>query len=603
MGKIHVLPPQEALKIAAGEVIERPAHVIKELLENSIDAGATAISIYINDAGKTLIRIVDNGCGMEEEDAIACFLPHATSKISSVHELEQVSSFGFRGEALASISAISMVTLYTKQANDELGTAIDYQEGAITRKELVACAQGTDISIKDLFYNTPVRKKFLKQDETEWNALQATVHAYCLSNPSIHIKLYHNGSLMLNAPPVTECKDRALQVWDTGIASNFINLLQDETVDDITGIKITGYISRPTFWRYGRQYIYFFVNGRWVKNAELSKGLFKGYLNVLPPGRFPAAVIFVTVPPTTVDINVHPKKEEVKFTHPGVIQTNVALLVKKTLENLVTSSIGSAQVPEKLRATPTYELPEEQFVDATPFRPWRPFEFAQTNNNHKQFNTNNFYTIQTIQNNTRQTQDCVTQDLTYTKIIGQLFATYIMLEKETEFVLIDQHAAHERILYEKYQKTFDSHQGTALIFPETMDIPATSMNNLVAHKNFFERQGISFDVIGASTIVIRSTPHEMTSNSLKEFIMDALTFINEYENIDRDLFGKKFQEHLHAQRACKSAIKAGDILSEQLMQKLIDDLLAIPNRFICVHGRPTMWTITKTELEKKFKRA
>jgi len=272
MSIIKILSPEEAKKVAAGEVVERPASVIKELLENSLDAGATTITVYIAKAGKQLLRVVDNGCGMEPDDAQLCFDNHATSKLSSIADLAQLDSFGFRGEALASISSVSKVALQTRYNKEKTGVSLEQVDGKILSKKTIACAVGTDLKIHDLFYNTPVRKKFLKQDETEWNQIQNLVQAFCLSNLSIHFKLYRDDRMILNAPAVSTLKDRVTQLWGHNLAQN----LQPASGEIADGCKLLGLISNHNFWRYGRQQIFFFVNNRWVKNSELSKALMKG---------------------------------------------------------------------------------------------------------------------------------------------------------------------------------------------------------------------------------------------------------------------------------------------------------------------------------------
>lgn len=598
IAKIKVLPQQEALKIAAGEVIERPAHVVKELVENALDAGATSVSVYIQKAGKELIRIIDNGCGMVSQDAHMCFLPHATSKISCMDEVERVASYGFRGEALASIAAISNVTLITKpndSPDDALGVSITYKGGGVEQEVALACPVGTDIQIHDLFFNTPVRKKFLKQDETEWNAIQNIVYAFCFSHSHVHFKLYHDNKLMLNAPPVTTAKDRALQVWEPNIAQNLIPLHSDE--DLANALRINGYISHHNFWRYGRQNIYFFVNNRWVRNTELSKAVMKGYANVLPPDRFPAAIIFVTIDFQALDINVHPKKEEVRFSKPLVVQTELMNCIKSTLEKHVSSVIGE----KKLEQGVSIDLPQ-QFFEPLLSQPYVRAPQNDTPHWANSFSSEPFDKQSLYQKATTLPVISNEVDIQDFKVIGQMFNTYIILEKADSVVFIDQHAAHERILYERYKKNFDIQHGTALLFPESFTVSPVAIQGLLRCKDFFERQGIAIDVLGADQIVVRSAPPMLKGTSLKELISQAASFIMEHESLEQSLFAQKINEHIHAQIACKSAVKAGDILTMLQMHQLIADLGQTPNRFICVHGRPTTWSIPKMDLEKKFKR-
>ncbi len=593
MGRIHLLPPHEALKIAAGEVIDRPAHVLKELIENSIDAGATTITVFIEDVGKQLIRVVDNGCGMSEDDAELCFASHATSKLHCVDDLEQVASFGFRGEALASVAAISKVKLITKQhtADESVpGIAIDYSGVTLQQRGVIACGVGTDIQIRDLFFNMPVRKKFLKRDETEWNALQSVFTAFCLSHSRIHFKLYRDGACVINAPGVIHERERALQLWETDIAHGLLPLQNDQTVHEDV-ISITGSLSHQHVWRYGRQHIYFFVNGRWVKNNELAKALMKGYSGVLPEACFPAAVIFITMDRKFVDVNIHPKKEEVRFAHPGRLQTMLTTAVKRTLEQHVTRTLSPVSAP---LSQPQISIPPQSSIAPMPtiFPP--------------QFFTSMPPVVSSVSYNVVppvvhvQTQPEVLQP-TFT-IVGQLFATYLIIEKEDAIIFIDQHAAHERIVYEKMKQNYTVQHGVTLLFPEIVALAPEQINGLLEHKDFLIQQGVEFDILSDEKVVVRSAPPQLKNVAIAEFMRDVATFIHEHATLDTNLLGTTLHERIHAQLACKTAIKAGDVLSHEQMKKLIEDLELVDNRFICVHGRPTMWRIEKSEFEKKFRR-
>lgn len=663
MNIIKVLPPHEAQKIAAGEVIERPAHILKELLENSIDAGATQISIWVEQSGKQLIRVVDNGCGMSPEDAHMCFLPHATSKVSSLDEVYAVRSYGFRGEALASISAVSKVTLITRLRDDAsgVGVKLGFQQGVIIGQEAIACPIGTDLAIRDLFYNIPVRKKFLKADSTEWNQLQAIVQAFCLSHHTLHFKLFHDDKLVINAPPAATVKDRVMQIWDHDLAQNLIQL--EESEKPLPWLSYSGLISGHQFWKYGRTHIFFFVNGRWIKNQELSKALLKGYLNVLPPGKFPAAFIFLQVDPAHVDINVHPKKEEVRFIKPATVDAQIFNAVKVTLE----------QQFNRILQPDTTSISELSFATSTTL-PARPFDRAQDKlrfgevvrrleepsrigerDESSPFNKNflvhkdssgtqlpsqmyqakpavnwdtllNLSAVQ-LQDSIQQSkkvediaiQEAIPQESQEKlfsflsreedrdigasfSIIGQLFATYILIQSNDQLIIIDQHAAHERVLYEKYLKNFQYKEGTVLLFPEVIRVSNEQMKILQTVFDFFEEQGILLEQFGALEIVIKTSPPLVAQHDLKNLIFEVIEFVQEYEAIDRELFRKKLNEFTHSHMACKAAVKAGDLLEPIFMHQLVSDLMIADNRFICVHGRPTMWTLGKPTIEKNFRR-
>jgi DNA mismatch repair protein MutL len=593
MNVIKILSDQESKKIAAGEVVERPSSVVKELIENSIDAGAKKISLHVEKSGKQLIRVVDDGCGMSEQDAKTCFLNHATSKIMSLADLDDHKFFGFRGEALATISSVSKVVLETN------GIRLRYVEGKFLENKKVSRFVGTDIFINDLFFNTPVRKKFLKQDETEWNQIQNLFYAFCLSNIYIHFKLFRDNKMVLNAPPIEKIKDRIMQIWGNNFAQNLTELdVQDKN------LSIRGLISKHNFWRYGRQQIFFFVNGRWVKNKELSKGLIKGYRNVLPPARFPAAFLFFDVENDFVDINVHPRKEEVRFAKPVTVENLLHRAVTETLENFVSGQLGAAPDMSLDTISPQQVATKSLGTNGDTFA---------SSSYISEFKNNPGETGMTLKDDSpvrcasRASESIACRSFSEgrqrgVKIIGQLLNTYIIIENDDGLLIIDQHAAHERILYEKFLKKFEKKDGTRLLFPEILHLNEHNQKIVLNEKEFLQNQGIEVEKIGDDQIAIKTSPPKVQNSDLKEIILELIEFVQENEELEKELFRKKLNEHVHSHLACKMAIKAGDKLSTEMMQNIVDQLNEVPNRFICVHGRPTTWKIDKLELEKKFRR-
>jgi DNA mismatch repair protein MutL len=625
MSKIKILPSHEAQKIAAGEVIERPAHILKELLENAIDAGASQITIYIEQSGKQLIRVVDNGCGMSADDAVCCFLPHATSKITSLDDLYTVQSYGFRGEALASISAVSKVQLITRasDAQDEaIGCLVEYYDGNAQCVQPTACPVGTDIAVRELFYNMPVRKKFLKHDETEWNQLLSIVQAVSLVHTPIHFKLFHDTKLVLNAPAVSTPQDRIAQIWGNNVAQQLQPLNVENTEARMPSwLSFSGLISQPHFWRHGRQLMFFFVNNRWIKNQELGKALLKGYLNVLPPAKFPAAFIFLTVDQSFIDVNVHPKKEEVRFIKPATVDTHLSNAVKKTLEKRTENSLSFERIetprPSLTHHEPTvfqsFIVPPEQPLNnqiSTPINWDTIFTEAKITSP----GTSNPVSIEVSeQKEVTQNPVIVTQQLIipqqkqsflcdYFSIIGQLFKTYIMIENGDELVIVDQHAAHERVLYEKYLKNFESKEGSTLLFPEIVQVTKNQLTLIMGVQDFFHQQGIVIEEFGEQSLVIKTSPPLIQQHDLKNLVLEIALFIEEHDHFDTIKFRKQLNEFTHSHMACKAAVKAGDQLTPIFMQQLITDLAAADNNFICVHGRPTIWTHSKSHIEKNFRR-
>ena len=611
MNKIHVLPLQEAQKIAAGEVVERPASVVKELLENALDAGATKISLHIDNgagrsgsAGSSRIRIVDNGCGMSVDDAKMCIVTHATSKIKTLADLDQVRTFGFRGEALSTVSSVSKLTIITKEKSDAptAGVKLYVENNTIQKQESVACSVGTQIDVQDLFYNTPARKKFLSRDETEFNHIAQLVYAFCLSNLHVHFTLYKNGEQVLSAPSTSNAIDRASQLWQD-ISGHCVELTQQE-VPKSYPVKLSGFIIHHQYTRYNKNRIFFFVNGRYVKNPSLSRALLKGYLNVLPPMKFPAGCVYLEVDQSSIDVNVHPRKEEILFSKPRLVESAITVSVTSTLEALFARKLAAqshssphpfdttsyAKAPSATQGERWSDLPplshtaqpQEIIQQPTPSLPPPALSDSQSE----------LYRTGAVENG---------PNFESASIIGQLKTTYILLDHPDGLLMVDQHAAHERIMYEKFRAGFLQREGTRLLFPETIEATSHELELLEAHAEFFTSQGVELDILSANKLAIKSAPPKVHA-SLREFMREAIDFMVEHERIDKEAFAQKLREHVHAQMACKAAIKAGDVLSHEAMAQLLKDLSQTDNRFICAHGRPTMWQVSFNEIERNFKR-
>jgi DNA mismatch repair protein MutL len=607
MARIKQLSPHEAQKIAAGEVVERPANVVKELVENALDASATHISIYIEDAGKKLIRIVDNGCGMGQEDAHLCFKHHATSKITTVEQLSNLQTFGFRGEALSSIAAVSKITLITKETVAPLGIQLNLENLQATNEQTITCNTGTDIQIADLFYNVPARKKFLKTNDTEWRQIQLLFQAFCLDYKHIHFALYHQNSLVYNCPPVNDLAHRISQLYDHTIASQLIPI-----TSETNGIHIEGVISAHTYGRYDRSAIFFLVNKRWVKNHSLSKALLKGYANVLPPDKYPLACLHINLDPAQVDINIHPRKEEVQFLHPRIVEQAIQGAVKTGLENHL-----SAQLQKKVHFAPqpswqSQSVPRAFTPEIAPLH--APQQFTPTpfvGQMQKsapalvETATNSNFLPSSAALNQAQSLDAapsITQDFFDIHIVGQLHKTYILIEEKDGLFIVDQHAAHERILYEQFATRFEEVATIALLFPPIITLSEHEMGLLMSHEQIFARNHITIEQLGTNQVIVHAIPVHLKEINMDELVHQTIGWIEENQKCDPELFYKKVNEKLHAQMACKAAVKAGDTLTQTQMHQLIMDLQRVNNRFTCPHGRPTGWNISLYEIEKKFKR-
>lgn len=598
MGIIHLLPEHEVHKIAAGEVVERPASVVKELLENALDAEASSIVITIKDGGKQLIRIVDNGCGMAPEDAHNCLKNHATSKIRSVADLETVTTFGFRGEALASIASVSKLTLRTRESSSDIGIQLVVEAGAVVSENIIACPVGTDITVEELFFNVPARQKFLKKDDTEWRAIQQLIVTSALQHQACSFSLSNNDHQTIHAPAVTTQLERMAQLLGTELARDLISCTSSY---DGLNLTIEGIIARPTRHRYDKNQIFISVNRRPVKNHKLVQALIKGYNNILPVGQNPIAVLSITIDPHEVDINIHPRKEEVRFAHPVTVERTISEMVEKALNTEISQHLGASN--------PIDRLPEL----FAPARPW-------SNQYQQQTSHESVEPTHCQQENRCETPDFFVQQLgpvaTQTAIIqeelpnnphnyqlfGQLLNTYILIETDESLVLIDQHAAHERVLYELFDDRFNEQASTQLIFPLIINLTHDESTVLTDHVQAFHQYGIDLEPFGSHAFTIRSVPVYLKNAPFETIIKTFLAWIDEEKPVSRDDFARLLTEKLRALMACKAAIKAGDRLSTPEMHELISKLMACQQKTTCPHGRPTIHQLAKHDIEKIFQR-
>ncbi len=616
--KIRRLPQEEIQKIAAGEVVERPASVLKELLENSIDAGATIISIFIEQAGKKLIRVVDNGCGMSKADALMAFVPHATSKICSVDDLISISSYGFRGEALASIASVSRATLVTAQlGHEDQATKVECNAGHIERVEATVAQAGCDFSIRDLFCSVPVRLKFLKKDETEWNQLYDLVQAVAFSMPQIHFTLYRDGHVVLNAPAVESVLDRSRQIWEGHHAQHMLDFDTGQAVG--LECSVRGVISRPAVQRYNRADILLFVNGRWVKNSNLMKAVLKGYAHSLPDGKFPMAVVFITLSQERVDVNVHPRKEEVAFISPGRVESAIAEAIKAALEVSVAPLVRTQDFLHDVRSSAEVFVPKPEVIEPQTLPTFMPRFASRAPVSFAEFATKTvdaapaFVQAPRIQQIPFVVQEQPVQQRLFDdipqkyaepagRVCGQLFNTYILVDERDCFVLVDQHAAHERILYERMKAGFEDAASVELLFPAVVALPDEQCQALAQAQEFFAGRGISFEQFGPGKIRVFSFLVDSARVNFQDFFSELAVMLLEDKNLSSQEIRTKIYEHIHSHAACKAAVKAGDVLSVLEMNTLLADLQTVENRHMCIHGRPTTWRIPKNDIEKHFRR-
>lgn len=596
MPNIQKLAPQEAQKIAAGEVIERPANIVKELVENAIDADATRIDIAIANGGKQQIKIIDNGCGMDTTDAQNCFEHHATSKIKQVTDLESIGTFGFRGEALSSIASVTTITLITKTKKAPEGTKVLISGANVQTVEPCSAKTGTSITVSDLFFNVPARQKFLKKDETEWRHITKLFYAFVLCYPHIHFTLHHNGKQQYNCPSITTLADRFVQLNDSNLGKKMLPVSSKRD-----GYSVSGCVSDHHYFRYDRSNIFLFVNKRWVKNNGLIRAVVNGYQNVLQPGKFPAGVIHITLDQHELDVNIHPRKEEVQFTHPRIIETLIKGSVKDALEQAITKQLQqttSTPVITKIQKPirpftiqPNIYIPQKAFSEPLPIK--APF----TNSTNSLAPVSN-KPIPPMQNTTIKSIQTKEKPV----IIGQYNKTYIMLEHANGILLIDQHAAHERILYEQFTAQKNNIVTVPLMFTQRITLSKNDIAAITPHLELLKEQGFVCEVFGENQICIRSIPVYAKNIKLEELITQFVSWVTEHTQLAQEELLQKVTKLLHADVACKAAVKAGDILDTKQMSQLVQNLKKTINRLTCPHGRPTSWLLPLDEVIKKFKR-
>ena len=611
--RIKILPENISNKIAAGEVVQRPASVLKELLENSLDAEAKNIEVFIKAAGKNLIQIVDDGIGMSEADAIASIERHATSKISSLDDLDSISTFGFRGEALSSIKSVSKVEIKTKEDNKELGVNLSIDEFGV-KIEKGNFPKGTSISVKNLFYNTPGRRKFLKANPTELKHITDTFKRIALSYPPVSFKLWNNDELIFDYNS-TELSGRIKQV----IAENiFEGIIEVEEKTDF--LNINGYVAKPTFLKKSKGEQFLFVNNRFIINRTVNHAVFSAYSHLLEKGEYPFFVLFLELDPQNVDVNVHPAKMEIKFDDEKNIYNFVKAVIRKSIGQYdLVPNIGFDSSEETSTAL---KQENEEYVTKGDFsdRPnsnmnynrnenkgiYKEDEidllFSNINPNMKR-EVSNSNSSHPFEDNVYQHSSNIsdeTNEQNSTSFLVSLHNKYILSPIKSGLMVIDQHVAHERILYDKAINSFDvdipfSQQ---LLFAEEVKLDPADYDLLNSINKYLNQLGFELKFKKKNIVIINGVPSDVKSGSEVETLKGIIAEyrINEEEKHleERDNLAKSF--------SCKAAIKAGDKLTEQEMRILVDQLFATTMPYVCPHGRPIIIKIPLTEFDKRFGR-
>lgn len=655
MPKIKVLPKEIAELIAAGEVVERPASVIKELMENAIDAGSSSVTVEIKNGGITYIRVTDNGCGISREDIRNAFISHATSKISTRDDLYAIGTLGFRGEALASIAAVSNVEVLTRTTEEETGTRYCISAGEETLVDDAGCPLGTTIVVRDLFFNTPARMKFLKKDVSEANAVAGIVDKIALSNPDVSIRFIREGKSALFTSGSGDLKTAAYEIFGKDFADGLI-----ESDYSFESVKISGLVSKPTKSRPNRNMQFFFVNGRLVKSGTASAALSEAYKNSIMVGKFPYCVLNITTAPGLVDVNVHPAKIEVRFANERTVFSAVYYAAKNALEHrdeapkvtiprtaqtelfepvrpkteqmrlpekqpdfwnrMSSSEYRSAQQPEK----PTYQQLAAREDIITVASPDKKPETADSEPSTIQ----HFLDAQRAKKEetavieadirlelsekaatlpdekpeeTARALDTAVDEkpaeLPVT-VIGEAFKTYIIVQQGESIFLVDKHAAHERMLFNELVKNDSKRSTQMLLTPITVTLSKEEYSSVLDNLDMLMQAGFAVEDFGYSVVIVRECPMEISADEVADVVAELAGYL--VENRQKLISEKK--EWLFSLMACKAAIKGGMYTTEYERELFIKRLFASPEIRYCPHGRPVMIEITRRELEKNFGR-
>lgn len=595
MSRIRLLPETVASQVAAGEVVERPASVVKELIENSIDAGPRKIEVMIRRGGISLVRVIDDGCGMDRDDALLSLERHATSKIRSAIDLQAIGTLGFRGEALPSIASVSRFRLTTREPGAIAGTEIIVNGGKIDIVRESGEAPGTQVEVRSLFYNLPARRKFLRSENTESRNIEHQVHLQAIGHPQIAFTLLRDDRLVFQLPATGTLRDRIRDLYGVALLERLIELHGTGSPK----IRIGGFIGQAGLSRQTRAQQLIFVNGRAIESGLITNAVREGYHTALMKGQYPVTFLFVDLDPAAVDVNVHPAKREVRFRDPNGVHEAIIRCVQETLERSRTEwqqkfrapatpspSPEKATVDLKLRPEITFpevsdrELPHLGRAVAgvvDPGRAVKPDEALSRRSSGGDGNEQQF------------------------QIIGVLGRLYILMENANGLVLVDQHAAHERILFEELRRKMEEQGVPAqkLLLPQTFDLPPRDADWIERNLPTLEKMGIGIESFGPNTFKIDSLPSFLNALDPAQFMSKV---IDDLRSVSNSSSAMRMGEEMIAKTVCRHAVKANDPLGYLEVEKLIRDLLDCDLPYCCPHGRPTMIQISLAELEKKFGR-
>ncbi len=599
---IRVLDKSVADKIAAGEVIERPVSIVKELVENAIDSGGDSVVVEIKNGGKSYIRVTDNGCGIPADEVETAFLRHATSKIQTAKDLDSIHSLGFRGEALASIAAVTHTELITKTAASKMGTRILIHGSEVLTKEGTGCPDGTTIIVTDLFYNTPARQKFLKTDAAESGQIIDFMSQIALAYPNIRFRFINNGNIVFSTTGNGDVLAAILAVYKMKEYQDLVPVNHKEE-----GSQVSGYISRPSLSRTNRRNQIFFVNGRVVSSKVIERGVTRGYRERLFEGRYPICFLFIETDPARLDVNIHPNKREVRFDQEEEIVYLVARAIEGALGTKAAVTEAKNVFVEKIAETKHASKQKTEQVDIKQLlstkRKEHPPQPAAVKEEPKPYTTAPLVTFKreepqkpVIKLDAPALQPFDFADL---RLTGTIFGTYITAVDGDSFYLIDQHAAHERVFYEKLVTEYLTEEKLKqpILTPIMVEVPLAVKENEYDWLDTLEEMGFQIHNFGQNTYIIKEIPTFMTIREAEEFVQTFVDQVSEGTKLSNTIILNKL-----ITKSCKSAVKANDYLSMEECKALMTQLAACKNPFSCPHGRPTFIKMTKYQIEKMFKR-
>jgi len=624
MNRIHLLPEHVANQIAAGEVIERPASVLKELLENSLDAGATQVDIQIGAGGRSLVSVTDNGCGMSKDDALLCLERHATSKLRDSDDLDRIASYGFRGEAIPSIASVSKFRLRTREHDAMAGTEIIIDGGKLRDVHEIGLAPGTQIEVRSLFYNLPARRKFLRTEPTESAHIRHVTLLAGLARPEVGFTLTMDEQPTQRWMPGEDLRQRLVSIFGTEWIENTV------PIEAASGeLKLRGFIGKPGVSRAARHEELFFINQRPVENRTLHFGLLEGYHNSLMKGRYPVAILFLEMDPSGVDVNIHPAKREVRFHDDFTIRHFVVSAVQEALGSFAgtpaakftfdgpsaavpaapsTDGSDRSDVSDRPKQIHQAQVPrsQEETASATVAQPGTPRETLPLQLDRESEPSALQPTLALPvdplpQKSTPRPEQLITNRLGL-RIVGCVGLLYIVAESPEGMVLIDQHAAHERVLFEQMLKrmALQDPASQQLLFPVTLEFLPREADFLLAQLEPLQKAGVGITRFGPSTFLVDALPAMVKPKDVAEFIRTVIVDLQQEGGETRK--GRRLSEEVVAKTVCRHAVKANDALKPAEWDMLIHDLLACDLPYTCPHGRPTMIQLSLAELEKKFGR-